>query len=109
MYAFVTCCPDTEYSFCCLSKFSICPSELHFTFLKGVAIYYLTRTKYVGIRYHRQAPTQHTSLDPCCFKDEPLFLPDGYRFFSDHPAKPNHICYVDTAYENDLLKRCSTT
>ena len=80
MYAHVTCCPDIGYSFCCLSKFSTCPCELHFNFLKGVVIY-LKQTKHWGIHYHHQAPTQHTGLDPGYFKDEPLPFPDGYPVF----------------------------
>ena len=108
MYAYVTCRPDIGYSICCLSKFSTCPSELHYNFLKGVAIY-LKRTKHWGTRYHRQAPTKHASLDPGCFQDEPLPLPDGYPIFPDHPAGPNPICFVDAAYANDLRKRRSTT
>ena len=51
----------------------------------------------------------HTGLDPGCFKDEPLPLPDGYPVFPDHPAGPNPICLVDAAYANDLRKRRSTT
>ena len=85
MYAYVTCRPDIGYSICCLSKFSTCPSELHYNFLKGVAIY-LKRTKHWGIRYHRQAPTKHASLDPGCFQDEPLPLPDGYPVFPRSPC-----------------------
>ena len=83
-------------------------SKLHFNFLKGVAIY-LKQTRHWGIRYYRQAPTKHTGLDPGCFKDEPLPLPDGFLVFPDHPAGPYPICFVDTAYANDLRKRRSTT
>ena len=54
-------------------------------------------------------PTSHTGFDPGCFKDEPLSLPDGYLVFPDHPAGPNSICFVDTAYVNNLPKRRSTT
>ena len=108
LYAYVTCCSDIGHYICYLSKFSTCPSELHLDFLKGVAIY-LKRTKHWGIRYHRQAPTKHGGLDPDCFKDEPLPILDGYPVFLDHPAEPNPICFVDTAYVNDLRKRRSTT
>ena len=108
MYAYVTCCSDIVCSICCLSKSSTCPSELHFNFLKGLVIY-LKRTKHWGIRYYCQAPTQHTGLDPGCFKDEPLLLPDSYSIFQDHPTGPNPICFVDAAYANDLRKHRSTT
>ena len=108
MYAYVTCCPDIGYSICCFSKFSTCLSELHFNILKGVVIY-LKQTKHWGIRYHLQAPTQHTGLDPGCFKGEPLLLPDGCLVFPNHPAGPNLIYFVDAAYANELRKRRSTT
>ena len=97
MYTHATCRPDIGYSICCLSKFSTCPSELHFNFLKGVVIY-LKRTKHCGIWYHRQDSIKHTGFDPGCFKDQPLPLPDGFPEFPDHPAGPNPICFVDTAY-----------
>ena len=108
MYAYVTCRPDIGYSICCLSKFSTCPSELRFNFLKGVAIY-LKRTRHWGFRHHCQTPTQHTGLDPDCFNDESLPLPDGFLVFLDHTAGPNPICCIDVAYANDLRKRHSTT
>ena len=108
MYAYNTCRPDIGYSICCLKNFSTCPSELHFNFLKDVAIY-LKQTRHWGIRYHRQAPTKYTGLDPDCFKDEPLPLPDGFQVFPDHPAGPNNIYFVDAVYANDLRKRRSNT
>ena len=60
-----------------------------------------------GIRYHCQAPTNHTGFDPRYLKNEPLPLPDGYTFFPDHPAGPNPIYFVDAAYANN--QRRSTT
>ena len=108
MYAYVTCRPDIGYSLCCLSKFSTCPSPIHFDYLKGVAIY-LKRTKHWGIRYYRESPTKHTDLPPGDFTDPPPPLPDGFPSFPAHPTGPNPICFVDAAYANDLRKRRSTT
>ena len=108
MYAYVTCRPDIGYSICCLIKFSTCPSVLHFNFLKGVAIY-LKQTKHWGLHYHHQTLTKHTGLDPGCFKDQPLPLPDGFPPFPDHPAGPYLIRFVDETYANDLRKCRSTT
>ena len=39
MYAYVTCCPDIGYAVTTLSKFASKPSQVHYTFLKGVAKY----------------------------------------------------------------------
>ena len=81
---------------------------MHFYFLKGDVIH-LKRTKHWVICYPCHAPTNHTGLDPRCFKDEPLPLPDGYPVLPDHLAGRNPICVVDAAYTNDLRKRPSTT
>ena len=39
MYAYVTCHPDIGYAVATLSKFASKPSQVHYTFLKGVAKY----------------------------------------------------------------------
>ena len=69
----------------------------------------MIKPRHWGIWYHHQDPTKHTGLDPGCFKDKPLLLPDGFPNFLNHPAGPNPICFVDAAYANDLCKRRSTT
>ena len=51
MYAYVICCPDISYNVITLSKFSTCPTRLHYTYLQGV-VTYLSRTKKCGIRFH---------------------------------------------------------
>ena len=52
MFAYVTCCPDIAYALTTLSKFSVCPTKLHYGYLKGV-LKYLCCTKHWGIRFRR--------------------------------------------------------
>lgn len=39
IYAYITCRPDIEYAVTSLSKFSLTPTEYHYSLSKGVAIY----------------------------------------------------------------------
>ena len=74
--------------------------------MKGVAIY-LKFTKHWGICYHQESATKHTTLLDGCFTDQPLPLPANPSF-PDQPIGSNPVCFVDTEYANDLLKRHST-
>ena len=50
MYAHVTCRPDIGYSVATLSKFSVCPTKLHYFYLCGV-VQYLSQKKNLSIHY----------------------------------------------------------
>ena len=101
MYCYVTCRPDIGYAICCLSKFSTCPSEIHFTYLKSLALY-LHCTKHWGICYHQQSATMHTHLPGGNFSNPPPLLPESLPPMPPTPTGPNPICFVDAAYATDL-------
>ena len=62
MFAYVTCCPDIAYALTTLSKFSVCPTKLHYGYLKGV-LKYLCCTKHWGIRFRRSClPSEFPNL-----------------------------------------------
>ena len=109
MFVYVTCRPNIGYAVTTLSKFSTCPTKLHYKYLRGI-VTYLQHTKNWGIRYHRTCPAKdyHHDLPHGNFDDPPPPLPDDFPPFPE--ANPEELtCYVDAAYANDLRKRRSTT
>lgn len=109
MYCYVNFSPQIGYTICCLSQFSTCPSPTHYNFPKGLAIY-LKQAKHRGIWYHEESPTNHnTPLPAGDFKYSPPPLSDSCLPLPKTPTSPNPICLVNTAYVNDLFKKCSTT
>ena len=109
MFAYATCRPNIGYAATTLSKFSICPTKLHYKYLCGIVMY-LQHTKNWGIRYHRTCPTKdyHHDLPHGNFDDPPPPLSDNFPPFPE--ANPEELtCYVDATYANDLRKRRSTT
>jgi hypothetical protein len=105
LYAYVTCRPDIGYAVVTLSKFSTCPSEAHYIYLKNIARY-LRRTKNWGIRFFRS--TKNTSLPTSDYSDPPVPSND-LPSFPYHPLDRDLVCFVDAAYANDLRNRRSTT
>jgi len=104
LYAYVTCRPDIGYGTVTLSKFSVCPHEVHYGMLKNIAKY-LRQTKDWGIIYRK--PTRDPSLPalPHTRLSHPSDLPPF-----PSPQYPLQLtCYVDAAHANDLRNRRSTT
>ena len=109
MFAYVSCRPDIGYAVTTLSKFSTCPTQLHYKYLQGI-VTFLQHTKHWGIRYHRNclSTLYHTDLPPGNFDDVPTSLPENFPSFPK--INPNKLtCYCDAAYANDTLKGWSTT
>ena len=104
MYAYTSCRPDIGYAVVTLSKFATCPSELHYTYLKGVAKYLRTTINW-HIRYRRRTPD--TSLPYVEYK---TLSPDDT--LPDFPAPLSDLelrAYTDAAHANDLRNRRSQT
>ena len=114
MYAYTSCRPDIGYAVTVLSKFTTCPSKIHYQYLRRVALY-LKHTKTWGIMFHRESPSNHTDLQANDEEVDIISLPTNFLSFPDYPKGTNHDCYVDAVYANDprppndLRKRRSTT
>lgn len=108
LYAYVTCRPDIGYATTTLSKFSSCPADVHYRFLKYVTTY-LRRTRHWGIRYHRTDIHSHTDLPPGDYSDQPPPWPSNLPPFPELPSGPIFACLVDAAFGNVKTKRKSTT
>jgi hypothetical protein len=88
-----------------LSKFSTCPAEVHYKYLKNIAKY-LQCTKNWGIRFF--CTTRNNNLPPGDYSDLPIKtteLPD----FPCHHTQQDLVCFVDVAFANDFRNRRSTT
>ena len=109
MFAYVCCRLDIAYAITTPSKFSTCPTKLHYQYLVGV-VKYLHRTRRWGIRYYRtcKPDAYHTCLPHGTYTDVPPPLPS---FFKTFPSSDPSVltCFVDAAYANDPRKRRSTT
>ena len=103
LYAYVTCRPDIGYAVVTLSKFSICPHQVHYSMLKKVAKY-LRQTKHWSIIYRRS-------------KSDSTLPPSTHKKLNQDPDLPSFpafesntlTCVVDAAHGNDLRNRRSTT
>ena len=90
------------------SKFSICPTTLHYGYLKGV-LKYICHTKHWGIRFcHSCLPSEFPDLPEGDFSSPPSPLPSTFPSFPDTDDS-QLVCYVDAANGNDPRKRRSTT
>jgi hypothetical protein len=88
-----------------LSKFSTCPAEVHYKYLKNIAKY-LQCTQNWGIRFFRT--TKNNNLPPGDYSDMPIrttSLPD----FPYHHSQRHLVCFVNAAYANDLRNQRSIT
>jgi len=104
MYAYASCRPDIGYAVVTLSKFANCPSELHYTYLKGVAKY-LRTTIHWHIRYRRRTPD--TTLPHAIYE---TLSPDEFdKVFPDITSGLALRAYTDAAHANDLRNRRSQT
>ncbi len=103
MYAHITCRPDIGFAITTLSKFSSCPSEIHYAKLKGVAKY-LRSTIDWGIRFKR--PKSLTTLRD----GTPYVIPeDSETTFPVDIAEPRLKCFVDASHATDPRKMQSIT
>ena len=108
MFAYVTCCPDIAYALTTLSKFSFCPTKIHFGYLKGF-LKYLCHTKHWGIHFCCSClPSEFPNLPDRDFKSPPSPLPSTFPSF---PTTDDSqlVCYANAAYANNPCKRRSTT
>lgn len=106
MYAYVTCRPDIGYGVTTLSKFASRPSQVHYTYLKGLAKY-LRSTKKWGIRFHRPSTMHDDDLEPGWWPE--IKMPEDLNHFPVNINNAELNCFVDAAHANDLTKRRSTT
>ena len=108
LYAYNVCRPDIGYAVGLLSKFSTFPTNLHYNYLKSVALY-LRRTKTWGLRFKKPPNCPHDDLPDGTFDDEPIKLSDTLPTFPELPSDATITCFVDAAYGNDRHRRKSTT
>jgi len=108
LYAYNVCCLDIGFAISTMSKFSTNPTSLHYTYLKGIALY-LRRTKKWGLRYKKSTDKPDTTLPSHHDDDNPIPLPDSLPDFPQLPTDTTITCLVDGAYGNDLSCRKSTT
>ena len=108
LYAYNVCRPDIGFAVSTMSKFSLAPSDLHFKYLKGVALY-LRRTKTWGLRYRKTNILDDDVIPDGTFNDPPIPLPDTLPPFPSLPTDATITCLVDAAYANIKPKRKSTT
>ena len=85
LYAYVTCRPDIGYATTTLSKFSSCPANVHYRFLKYVATY-LRRTRHWGIRFHKTNIDPNSTLPDGDFSDLPPLWPSNLPPFPELPS-----------------------
>jgi hypothetical protein len=105
IYAYVICRLDIGYVLTKLAQFSQCPSLVHYTCLKRIALY-LRSTKDWGIIYWR--PSTLESLPPGSIL--PLHVTDlNLPTFPSHTNPKELIGYVDAAHATDLRTRRSVT
>ena len=108
LYAYNVCRLDIGFAISTMSKFSTNPTSLHYTYLKGIALY-LRRTKKWGLRYKKSTDQPDTTLPSHHDDDNPIPLPDSLPDFPQLPTDTTITCLVDAAYGNDLSRRKSTT
>ena len=103
IYAYVVARLDIGYAVTLLARFSQCPTEEHYTALRGVCKY-LRRTKDWGIVYWRDKPV--TTLPAI-----PLAAPSVDSSLPDFPSTPllQLTGFVDAAHATDLATRRSIT
>lgn len=109
IFAYVSCRPKIGYVVTTLSKFSTCPTQLHYKYLQGF-VTYLQHTKNRGIRFHCTCkPTSfHTNLPQGNFKEVPKTLTNHFPSFPK--VNPHELtCYCNKSYANDPHKHRSIT
>ena len=106
MYAYVTCCPDIDYSVTTLSKFSCAPSEYHYKLLRMIAKY-LQMTAHWEIRFKQSKPLPLTEKD----YEQGFFRTTSYNIPVDPTLQKTFnvdinsnklVGFVDAAHANDL-------
>ena len=106
---YVSCHSNIGYAVTTLSKFSTCPTQLHYDYLQGV-VTYPQHTKNWGIRFHCTCnpASFHTNLPPGNFNDVPTTLPNNFPSFTE--VNPHELtCYCNASYANNPRKQRSTT
>jgi hypothetical protein len=89
LYAYITCCPDIGFALITHAKFSACPSNFHYQWVKGVAKYNQDR----GIHF------QHSIPNPSL----PLVMPQGTDFSTLASFPPTFVLVITLPSCKDVL------